>query len=77
MRYPQPRTARGPPEAARPAQALATASDIVPGGAGGTALTMLGLYTWRINNADRILRALSDENDPDDEDGSTARSFQD
>jgi hypothetical protein len=38
---------------------------------------MLGLYTWRINNADRILRALSDENDPDDEDGSTARSFQD
>jgi len=32
--------------------------------------TTLDLYTRRTNNADRILRALSDDDDPDDEDGS-------
>ena len=32
--------------------------------------TTLDLYTRRTNNAERILRALSDEDGPDHEDGS-------
>ena len=31
--------------------------------------TTLDLYTRRTNNAERILRALSDDDGPDDEDG--------